>query len=89
MALRCLLQHCPNPWPMELCWDACGVDKDIGRAKACTAVFNVIIRQLGRRAEFKRTIHVCEGGHALESTFKRFAATMPPAPNLKRRRRRP
>lgn len=46
LALRCLLQHCPDRWPLELFWDAAQGDNDIGRAQGCTAAFNGIVRQL-------------------------------------------
>lgn len=46
LALRCLLQHCPDRWPLELFWDAAKGDNDIGRAQGCTAAFNGIVRQL-------------------------------------------
>jgi hypothetical protein len=48
LALRCLLHHCPERWPLELFWDAAGVDHDIGRAQGTTAAFNGIVRQLRR-----------------------------------------
>lgn len=51
LALRCLLHHCPERWPLELFWDAAGGDNDIGRAQGCTAAFNGIVRQL-RMAEW-------------------------------------
>ncbi len=46
LALRCLLHHCPDRWPLELFWDACAGDNAIGRAQGCTAAFNGIVRQL-------------------------------------------
>ncbi|MBA2921055.1 hypothetical protein GON01_03480 [Sphingomonas sp. MAH-20] len=46
LALRCLLHHCPDRWPLELFWDAAKGDNDIGRAQGTTAAFNGIIRQL-------------------------------------------
>jgi hypothetical protein len=46
LALRCLLHHCPERWPLELFWGAAGQDKDIGRAQGCTSAFNGIVRQL-------------------------------------------
>jgi hypothetical protein len=46
LALRCLLPHCPQRWPLEMFWDAAGADNDIGRAQGCTAGFNGIVRQL-------------------------------------------
>lgn len=46
LALRCLLPHCPQRWPLEMFWDAAGAENDIGRAQGCTAGFNGIVRQL-------------------------------------------
>ena len=48
LALRCLLQHCPERWPLELYWDAAKQDNEIGRAQDVTAAFNGIVRQLRR-----------------------------------------
>jgi hypothetical protein len=48
LALRCLLQHCPERWPLELYWDAAKQDNEIGRAQGVTAAFNGIVRQLRR-----------------------------------------
>lgn len=46
LALRCLLPHCQDRWPLEMFWDASATENDIGRAQGCTAGFNGIIRQL-------------------------------------------
>lgn len=46
LALRCLLQHCPERWPLLSFWDLAGADNDIGRAQGCTAGFNGVVRQL-------------------------------------------
>ena len=46
LALRCLLPHCPDRWPLLSFWDAAGATNDIGRAQGCTAGFNAIVRQL-------------------------------------------
>lgn len=46
LALRCLLPHCRERWPLEMFWDAAATDNEIGRAQGCTAGFNGIIRQL-------------------------------------------
>ena len=48
LALRCLLPHCPERWPLELYWDAAQQENEIGRAQGVTAAFNGIIRQLRR-----------------------------------------
>jgi len=46
LALRCLLPHCRERWPLELYWDAAGQGNEIGRAQGVTAAFNGIVRQL-------------------------------------------
>ncbi len=46
LALRCLLPHCPERWPLDLYWDSASQPNDIGRAQGCTAAFNGIVRQL-------------------------------------------
>nr|WP_232474368.1 hypothetical protein [Sphingomonas sp. MA1305] len=46
LALRCLLPHCPERWPLELFWDAAAQENEIGRAQGTTAAFNGIVRQL-------------------------------------------
>ncbi|WP_267381450.1 MULTISPECIES: hypothetical protein [unclassified Sphingomonas] len=48
LALRCLLHHCPERWPLEQFWDAASQANDIGRSQGVTAAFNGIIRQLRR-----------------------------------------
>ena len=53
LALRCLLQHCPERWPLELYWDAARQENDIGRAQGVTAAFNGIIRQLRRSGRYE------------------------------------
>lgn len=46
LALRCLLHHCPERWPLAAFWDAAGAENDIGRAQGTTAGFHGIVRQL-------------------------------------------
>lgn len=53
LALRCLLPHCPERWPLELYWDAAGQENDIGRAQGVTAAFNGIVRQLRRAGRYE------------------------------------
>ncbi|RYD22718.1 MAG: hypothetical protein EOP89_12555 [Lysobacteraceae bacterium] len=48
LALRCLLPHCPEKWPLALYWDSGSQNNEIGRAQGVTAAFNGIIRQLRR-----------------------------------------
>lgn len=46
LALRCLIAHCPERWPLDMFWNSAATDHDIGRAQGCTAAFNGIVRQL-------------------------------------------
>lgn len=46
LALRCLLPHCRERWPLDLYWDASRQENEIGRAQGVTAAFNGIVRQL-------------------------------------------
>lgn len=46
LALRCLIAHCPQRWPLDMFWSAAATAHDIGRAQGCTAAFNGIVRQL-------------------------------------------
>lgn len=48
LALRCLVPHCPERWPLDLYWDAAKQENEIGRAQGVTAAFNGIVRQLRR-----------------------------------------
>ena len=53
LALRCLLPHCLERWPLELYWDAAKQKNDIGRAQGVTAAFNGIVRQLRRAGGYE------------------------------------
>lgn len=53
LALRCLLPHCPERWPLELYWDAACQENEIGRAQGVTAAFNGIVRQLRRAGKYE------------------------------------
>jgi hypothetical protein len=53
LALRCLLPHCPERWPLELYWDAAAQENEIGRAQGVTAAFNGIVRQLRRAGRYE------------------------------------
>lgn len=46
LALRCLIAHCPERWPLDMFWSSASTDHDIGRAQGCTAALNGIVRQL-------------------------------------------
>ncbi len=48
LALRCLLPHCPERWPLTTFWESAGQSDEIGRAQGVTAAFNAILRQLRR-----------------------------------------
>lgn len=46
LALRVLLPHCPEKWPLTQYWDGISGSHDIGRARTVTASFNGIKAQL-------------------------------------------
>ncbi|MDR6116551.1 MULTISPECIES: hypothetical protein [unclassified Sphingomonas] len=48
LALRCLIGHCPERWPLDMFWSSAATEHDIGRAQGCTAAFAGIVRQLRR-----------------------------------------
>lgn len=48
LALRSLLPHCPERWPLTTFWESAGQPIELGRSQGCTAAFNGIIRQLRR-----------------------------------------
>ena len=56
LALRCLLPHCPERWPLELYWDAARQENEIGRAQGVTAAFNGIVRQLRRAGRYEEVL---------------------------------
>jgi hypothetical protein len=53
LALRCLLPHCPERWPLVMLWDSAAQENDIGRAQGVTAAFNGILRQLEKSGALK------------------------------------
>ncbi len=53
LALRCLLPHCPERWPLDLYWDAAAQENEIGRAQGVTAAFNGIVRQLRKAGRYE------------------------------------
>ncbi|WP_404478943.1 hypothetical protein [Novosphingobium sp. BL-52-GroH] len=55
LALRCLLPHCRERWPLELYWDAARQENEIGRAQGVTAAFNGIVRQLRLAGRYHET----------------------------------
>jgi hypothetical protein len=46
LALRCLVAHCPERWPLDMFWNSASTDHDIGRTQGCTAALNGIVRQI-------------------------------------------
>jgi hypothetical protein len=47
LALRVLLPHCPECWPLVNLWEAAGYDEPIFRGQNVSAAFNAILLQLG------------------------------------------
>lgn len=48
LALRVLLPHCPEKWPLTQFWDGINGTHEIGRAQTVTASLNGIVHQLQR-----------------------------------------
>jgi hypothetical protein len=48
LALRVLLPHCPEQWPLTQFWSGINGTHEIGRAQTITASFNGILHQLER-----------------------------------------
>ena len=48
LALRVLLPHCPERWPLTQFWTGINGTHEIGRAQTVTASFNGIVHQLER-----------------------------------------
>lgn len=46
LALRCLLPHVAERWPLEAFWAGASGEQDLGRGQSCTAALNGIARQL-------------------------------------------
>jgi len=55
LALRCLLLHCPERWPLELYWDAACQENEFDRAQGVTAAFNGIVRQRRLAGRYEET----------------------------------
>ena len=53
LALRVLLPHCPERWPLVMFWDSASQDNDIGRSQGVTAAFNGIVRQLRKSGTWR------------------------------------
>jgi len=53
LALRVLLPHCPERWPLVNLWEAAGYDEPIFRAQNVSAAFNAIVLQLGKSAGWR------------------------------------
>jgi hypothetical protein len=54
LALRVLLPHCPERWPLTQFWDGINGTHEIGRAQTVTASFNGIVHQLERSGAMSR-----------------------------------
>jgi hypothetical protein len=46
LALRVLLPHCPESWPLTQFWQGINGTHEIGRSQSVTASYNGIVRQL-------------------------------------------
>ncbi|WP_242183189.1 hypothetical protein [Sphingomonas sp. CARO-RG-8B-R24-01] len=53
LALRVLLPHCPERWPLTNLWEAAGYDEPIGRAQNVSGAFNGILVQLAKSGAWR------------------------------------
>jgi hypothetical protein len=53
LALRVLLPHCPEGWPLTQFWTGINGTHEIGRAQTVTASLNGIKAQLGKSGAWK------------------------------------
>ena len=53
LALRCLLPHCQERWPLVMFWDSAAQEDEIGRSQGTTAAFNGIVRQLKKSGAYR------------------------------------
>jgi hypothetical protein len=53
LALRVLLPHCPESWPLTQFWEGINGTHEIGRSQTITAAFNGIVRQLETSGAWK------------------------------------
>ncbi len=54
LALRVLLPHCPENWPLVGFWEGLSNDHEIGRSQTMTASLNGIMLQLEKRGWKRR-----------------------------------
>ena len=54
LALRILLPHCPERWPLTQFWEGLNGTHEIGRSQTTTAALNGIMRQLERSGAWHR-----------------------------------
>lgn len=53
LALRVLLPHCPERWPLVNLWESAGYDEPIFRGQNVSAAFNAIVIQLGKSGAWR------------------------------------
>ena len=53
LALRVLLPHCPERWPLVNLWESAGQENDIGRSQGVNAAFNGVVLQLGKSGAWR------------------------------------
>jgi hypothetical protein len=54
LALRILLPHCPERWPLTMFWESAGQDHVIGREQGMNAAYNGILLQLERAGAWSK-----------------------------------
>jgi hypothetical protein len=54
LALRILLPHCPERWPLTMFWESAGQEHVIGREQGMNAAYNGILVQLERAGAWSK-----------------------------------
>jgi hypothetical protein len=54
LALRVLLPHCPERWPLVNLWEFASSDDPIFRGQNVSAAFNAIVLQLGKSGAWRK-----------------------------------
>ena len=54
LALRILLPHCPERWPLTQFWEGLNGTHEIGRSQTTTAALNGIMRQLEKSGAWSK-----------------------------------
>lgn len=58
LALRVMLPHCPERWPLTMLWESAGQAHVIGREQGMNAAYKGILRQLKRSGAWSKATQI-------------------------------